>query len=893
MKDKFKPIMLGSAVAVSLALSGCGSDQAQPEITDVFAEVGLWCKNPDLVQIASADFYPLTADEQAGLDAGKAAAKAAAEAEAGDDWDEAAWEAEFKYEQLDLYSILGLTIEETERQAIAKEEARAFQIAQGQDVIRGEGFDAWFKTWFEGIPPASYLGASQRINRSVNATTPAMDGEEICYTPPLSCPNYKVIDESGTYECIIPEQNPILDAPAPVVTAGPNEAVVFYRNENHVDGGDNTALYENMVVHTWNDDAEVCTAYHEDSISSWGQNSNYANEPGNVGIDPNYGMYWKLLLVDKPGNCGNVIFNDTADGKKISDNDLMLPIGPSGNVVLHNLDKNAFADDNFSVNVLDSMLLINQHPYFGAEASTGVTSCGWSQTANDAGICVGEELVGDLACPVDTVAVGVGAEEVASKCVAIFNPDETDLLLRGGFNGWGDADDANFDASHLAYTGNGQYRVNYTYTTDEECVIVAAVEENLEAEPAIEAVEGEDCTDSHDFKVADIDWSEPSSFGSIKGGDQSAVGSTITMTVGSGVGQNMKVDMTKDKIYQFLVNASDAAAVKLTINEVPVDAYPMLTLGTETIALSYSANGQYVTRVDLAAETHSFTIADSSTGFAVGAIGTDNVVTASTPLALVDGGGALSFTSMAAEYDFVLDMSDPAAPTIEIKPALPFGSTPVFIRGSVNGWSSPDFDELKWDADKQSYSVIYGLEADGNHAFKFADASWGVVNLGFNEVTISDDADAIAVTDDGGNMRVSVAKSTSYQFEVIFDSADPVVKVSEAPLYLRGSITDWGASDVNQLMFVASDDGNTAETSHTYSIEVVVTGPGEFKVADEGWGGSFGYNYGVEVADTAVELGVALELVKSNNNIKIDLPAGTYIFAFEDGVSKTMTVTAK
>lgn len=248
---------------------------------------------------------------------------------------------------------------------------------------------------------------------------------------------------------------------------------------------------------------------------------------------------------------------------------------------------------------------------------------------------------------------------------------------------------------------------------------------------------------------------------------------------------------------------------------------------------------------------------------------------------------------MAAEYDFVLDMSDPAAPTIEIKPALPFGSTPVFIRGSVNGWSSPDFDELKWDADKQSYSVIYGLEADGNHAFKFADASWGVVNLGFNEVTISDDADAIAVTDDGGNMRVSVAKSTSYQFEVIFDSADPVVKVSEAPLYLRGSITDWGASDVNQLMFVASDDGNTAETSHTYSIEVVVTGPGEFKVADEGWGGSFGYNYGVEVADTAVELGVALELVKSNNNIKIDLPAGTYIFAFEDGVSKTMTVTAK
>lgn len=890
MKYKFKPIMLGSAVAVSLALGGCGSDQAQPEITDVFAEVGLWCKNPDIVQVASADFYPLTAEEQAGLDASKAEAKAAAEIEAGDSWDEAAWEADFKYEDLDLYSILGLTLEEQARQAVAKEEARAFQVSQGQDVIRGEGFDAWFELWFAEIPVASYLGPSQRINRSVNATTPAMDGEEICYTPPLSCPNYKVIDEAGVYECIIPEQNPILDAPAPVVTAGPDEAVVFYRNENHVDGGDNTALYENMVVHTWNDDADVCTAYAEDSIASWGSNSTYAND--NTGIDPNYGIYWKLHLVDEPGNCGNVIFNDTADGKKVSDSDLMLPIGPSGNVVLHNLDKNAYADDNFSVNVLDGMLLINQHPYFGAEASSGVTSCGWSQSANDAGICVGEDLVGDLACPVDTVAVGVGAEEVSSKCVAVFDPTVTDLLLRGGFNGWDGAEDAN---SMFAYA-DGQYRVNYTYTTDEACVIVAPIEGDAEAVPPVEAVVGEDCTDSYDFKVADAAWSEPSSFGSIKGGDQSAVGSTITMTVGSGVGQNMKVDMTKDNIYQFLVDATDASAVKLTINEVPVDAFPMLTIGGEAFALDYKTDGNYSVRVALEAGAQNFTISDESTGFAVGAIGVDNIVAENTPLALENGGGVLSFTSAAAEYDFILNMTDPAAPTLEIKPALPFGTNAVFIRGSVNGWGTPAADEVKWDGDSRSYSVIYGLEADGSHNFKFADADWGPVNLGFSDVTISADADAIAVTDNGGNMSVSVAKATSYKFEVSYVTADPVVKVSEAPLYLRGGVTGtgWDAGTGNQLGFIATDDANTAEASHTYSLEVNYGGGGaQFKVADEGWGGTLGYNYGVEVADTAVALGVPLTLVNDGNNILIDVPAGTYIFAFEDGVTKTMTVTAK
>ncbi|WP_019026389.1 hypothetical protein [Colwellia piezophila] len=901
MKYKFKPIMLGSAIAVSLALSGCGSDQAQPEITDIFAEVGLWCKNPDLVQIASADFYPLTAEEQAGIDAGKAAAKAAAEEAAGDSWDEAAWEADFKYEQLDLYSILGLTLEETERQVVAKEEALAFQIAQGQDVIRGEGFNEWFELWFAEIPPASYLGPSQRLNRSVNATTADMDGDEICYTPPLSCPNYKEIDEAGVYECIIPEQNPILDAPAAIVTAGPNEAIVFYRNENHVDGSDdNAALYENMVVHTWNDDAAVCTAYADDSISSWGQNSNYANEPGNIGIDPYYGMFWKLHLVDEPGNCGNVIFNDTALGKQISDSDLMMPIGPSGNVVLHNLDKNAYADDNFSVNVLDGMLLVNQHPYFGAEASSGITSCGWSQTANDAGICVGEDLVDDLACPVDTVAVGVGAEEIASKCVVAFNPDETALLLRGGFNGWDGDGDAN---STFAYA-DGQYRVNHTHTTEEECVIVAPIEEDLEAVPPVEAVDGEDCTDSYDFKVADKDWSEPSSFGSIKGGDQSAVGSTITMTVGEGIGQNMKVDMVKDKIYQYLVDASDVSAVKLTINEVPVDAFPMVTVGEESADLVYKANGQYTYVQTLSAGTM-YTVSVSDFGVSVGAP-TDNILLGDAAVALVNDGGAFSFTpERAGDHTFVLDLSDVSAPTLKVATPRPWGTDEVFIRGTVNGWGTPAAaDMMNWDLDSRTYTVIYGLEAEGNHNFKFATASWENVNLGFGEVSLSADADALTVTDSGGNMAIKVTKSTTYQFEVSYATADPVVKVIEAPLHLVGTVTGvgWSFSDGNQLGFTATDAGNTAEASHTYSLEVdYAGGVSGFKVADTGWGGAFGYNYGTDADDVMLELDVPLTLYSAHSdadigdskNINLDIPAGTYIFAFEDGVTKTLTVTTK
>jgi len=327
MKHQFKPAVLASAIAVTLALGGCGSDQEQPQIIDIFEETGLWCKLPAIVQDASPDSYPISSLEEAELESAKNVAKMAAQVEAGDSWDAAAWDAEFKYEDLDLYAVLGLTLEEKERQDTAKEEAFDFQIAQGQDVVRGEGFEEWFEEWFAAVPPASYLGASQRLNRAANATTPEMDGTpemdatEICYTPPLSCPNYKVADETGTYDCVIPEQNIIEGAPEPDYIAQDGEAVVYYRDENHVEGAENTALYENIIAYTFNNDD--CNAYADDSLSlGWGESA-----ADQLGVDDNYGAYWKLNLVDGHSNCGNIIIVDKSDlTKRISDTDLMMQL---------------------------------------------------------------------------------------------------------------------------------------------------------------------------------------------------------------------------------------------------------------------------------------------------------------------------------------------------------------------------------------------------------------------------------------------------------------------------------------------------------------------------------------------------------------------------------------
>jgi hypothetical protein len=547
--------------------------------------------------------------------------------------------------------------------------------------------------------------------------------------------------------------------------------------------------------------------------------------------------------------------------------------------------------------VLDGLLIINQHPFFGAEASSGVASCGWSQAPNDAGICVGEELV----CPETAVAVGVGIEDVASKCVSVFDPESTSLMLRGGFNDEGNADDVNFDASQLTYVGEGQYRVNYSYS-DDECEVIEAVEavEATEDSAAIEAVAGEECKTSYEFKVADVDLSEPTSFGIIKGSDQPALGTAITMTVGKDVGQDMKVEMVKDRIYQFIVNAADPAAVTLTINEVPVDLFPSLMIGEESNNLAYSSDGNYVFEQELTAGT-AYTISLADLGVAMGAPVDGNTLLGDTEVALAADGGAFTFTpEREGNHSFVLNLSDSSSPTFKVATPTPFGTNKVYIRGSVNGWADPvlEASQVNWDKDSRTYSVIYALEAEGNHNFKFADANWGPVNFGYGEVSFSDAADAEAISDDNGNMQVSVEKTSTYKFEISYQTADPVVKVTEAPIYLRGGVVtgygDWSAAEETQLNLITSDEEKTDEASQIYSLEVdYAGGAAAFKVADADWGGALGYNFGVEVEGAAVELGVPLTLVNEGQNISIDVPAGEYIFAFEDGVTKTVTVTAK
>ncbi|MBU2113393.1 MAG: hypothetical protein KKE94_06415, partial [Gammaproteobacteria bacterium] len=242
------------------------------------------------------------------------------------------------------------------------------------------------------------------------------------------------------------------------------------------------------------------------------------------------------------------------------------------------------------------------------------------------------------------------------------------------------------------------------------------------------------------------------------------------------------------------------------------------------------------------------------------------------------------------EYDFILDLSAPDMPTLEVKPGKPLGNTAVFIRGSLNGWGAPAADEIVYDDANRSYSIIYGLEASANaYQFKFASEDWSTVDMGYSAFDMSADADAIALSDVNGNIAITVDKSSSYLFELDFNTAKPVLKVSELPIYIRGGMNGWG--EVDQVAFDATDAGNSNEAGHLYAKTITLDGNNVFfKVATADWST---INLGAPTDDgLAVTLGQQVSLAATNGNLGFLPPAaGDYKFSF-DLVNKTLVITA-
>jgi len=139
---------------------------------------------------------------------------------------------------------------------------------------------------------------------------PNIEGTQCVDPEPISC-DAPLFPDANNESCIN-GYNP--DLPDPVVFAGENEAVLFYKRPEN-EG------YEGYRLHSWNTDG--CDAYAPPfDATDWADGHEYD------GIDPNYGAYWIVALKDGYTECANFIIHIGTEGtgKAHGDVDLTMPL---------------------------------------------------------------------------------------------------------------------------------------------------------------------------------------------------------------------------------------------------------------------------------------------------------------------------------------------------------------------------------------------------------------------------------------------------------------------------------------------------------------------------------------------------------------------------------------
>lgn len=205
---------------------------------------------------------------------------------------------------------------------------------------------------------------------------------------------------------------------------------------------------------------------------------------------------------------------------------------------------------------------------------------------------------------------------------------------------------------------------------------------------------------------------------------------------------------------------------------------------------------------------------------------------------------------------------------------VPFGSTTVYVRGSLNDWGTANgFDYVG----NGEYKIAIPLTA-GSYEFKVASEDWSTVDFG---ALSADVAEVIEGEDEplarsGANMTFTAAMDAIYVFS--FDATDienPVLKVyNEEPfvgtsIYVRGNLNDWSTSD--ELMY-------QGKGVYTFTKQLIA-GSYEFKVASEDWKT---VDYGSGESSAAVTVGTEKLLAVKGTNMTIDIARdGQYQFVFD------------
>ncbi|MBY5991728.1 pullulanase-type alpha-1,6-glucosidase [Ferrimonas balearica] len=308
----------------------------------------------------------------------------------------------------------------------------------------------------------------------------------------------------------------------------------------------------------------------------------------------------------------------------------------------------------------------------------------------------------------------------------------------------------------------------------------------------------------------------------------------------------------------------------------------------EVDSMTYVGDGEYRVAITLAAGDYEFKVAsaDWSTVDFGGLSAAEAQVEEGVAEPLRRAGDNLHFNAgIDATYVFSLDASDAENPILTVFNEEPFVGTPVYLRGSLNGWSTDN--ELAY-LGGGIYRVDVALSA-GDYEFKVASEDWSTVDYGSGEAdpTVTEGQEELLAVA-GANMLFTAAVDTTYAF--IFDASDlnePTLAVYPAEMfgtnvvYVRGSMNGWGEVDMLSYQGLSS-----------YSVDIVLeAGDHEFKVATGDWST---VDLGAIGGDEAVVLDAVKPLASKGANMTLSgAEAGTYRFTVTgpDIASPTLTVS--
>jgi pullulanase/glycogen debranching enzyme len=287
---------------------------------------------------------------------------------------------------------------------------------------------------------------------------------------------------------------------------------------------------------------------------------------------------------------------------------------------------------------------------------------------------------------------------------------DTTVYLRGGMNGWGTADP-------MLYNGDGIY----------------SVEVNLNAGEEVQ------------FKVASEDWATVN-LGAPSGDANVIVEDEVKVLATSD--NNLSYTAEQSISYKFTLDASDTSEILLSITK--SDPYfdnpvflrgGMNGWGTDN-PFMFKGDSLYSVALEIDPGNYEFKVATEDWATVnLGAVSgdeSDREVLLEEPVPLAASNDNLFIEILDAEsYVFAWDNADTESPLLRVFKQEFLGSTPVYIRGGMNGWGTDDTLAYQGDG---VYSVDISL-GGGAVEFKVASEDWATVNLGApdgesNEVSV-------------------------------------------------------------------------------------------------------------------------------------------------------------